>query len=122
MKKLTALISALVLLLSLCACTNPGAEDTGKPDASQDVSDGPVLTSDPPSTADMIAIATELSERRAPVSELYEAIGKPLATDYVPGCVEPDSEDGELTYSGFTVYTVRTSTREYVYDVLATEQ
>ena len=155
MKKLTALISTLALLLSLCACSDPGTAGTEsenvsqKPTASQAVSDEPSQTiassgtpsspagktetpepsaepsaaaSETPtqalSTDDLKAIAIELSERRAPVSELYAAIGQPLATDYAPGCVEPDSEDGELIYSGFTVYTVRTPDREYVYDVL----
>ena len=118
MKKLITLLSVLALLLSLCACSDPGAEGTGNTDASQNVSTEP---SETPSTADLISIALELSERRAPVSELYEAIGQPISSDYAPGCVEPGSEDGELIYDGFTVYTVRTSTREYVYDVLPAE-
>ena len=163
MKKLTALISALALLLSFCACSDqaegtPSESVSPSPAASQ----GPVLTSETPSaaptektepsqpgvepsavptektetpepsvepsaaptetgtglsTAEMIAIANELKERHAPVSELYAAIGQPNFSDYAPGCLEPDSEDGELHYDGFVVYTVRTATREYVYDV-----
>lgn len=157
MKKLTALISVLALLLSLCACSGgsagiPGEDVSKSPAASQAVSDPPGQNTDPvktpaletnspeqssgesssapadetdapgsggePSTEDLMAIALELSERRAPVSELYEAIGEPISSDYAPGCVEPGSEDGELVYDGFTVYTVRTADREYVYDVL----
>ena len=174
MKKLTALISALVLLLSFCACTDqaggtPSESTSPDPTASQAVNGGPVQntdsvetpsatptektdtpepseepssavsespevtstpaptptvqptqtpTSEPTSSADLKAIAIELSERRAPVSELYAAIGQPISSDYAPGCLEPDSEDGELIYDGFVVYTVRTATREYVYDVL----
>ena len=72
-------------------------------------------TPEPP-PADLKTIAEGLIGH--PVSELYAAIGQPLASDYAPGCIEPNSEDGELIYSGFTVYTVRTATREYVYDVL----
>ena len=150
MKKLTALISALALLLFLCACSGPGGAGTESegvspgPAASQAVSGAPVRETEPdeepsavlsgtpesseapstvsdeptqsPSSDDPKEIAISLIGR--PVSELYDAIGEPLSSDYAPGCVEPGSEDGELIYSGFTVYTVRTSTREYVYDVL----
>ena len=125
MKKLTALISALALMFLLCACSGaagdtPSESVSQAPEASQTVSDGPVQnTEDPVETpTDPKAIAIELSERRAPVSELYAAIGEPSFSDYAPGCIEPDSEDGELHYDGFVVYTVRTATREYVYDVL----
>ena len=183
MKKLTALISTLALLLTLCACSGqaggtesnhvspePGtasqavseqptrdiqpseaqepsdgpAEDTGSPEPSEEVqpSDAvpetpaptstptptPAATPEPVSTpastptpeatpaGDLKTIAEGLIGH--PVSELYAAIGQPIASDYAPGCVEPNSEDGELIYSGFTVYTVRTATQEYVYDVL----
>ena len=125
MKKLTALISALALMFLLCACSGeaggtPSESVSQTPAASQAVSDGPIQnTAGPVETpADPKAIAIELSERRAPVSELYAAIGEPIFADYEPGCLEPDSEDGELHYDGFVVYTVRTATREYVYDVL----
>lgn len=70
----------------------------------------PVPAADPKTTAQGLI--------GRPVSELYAAIGQPISSDYAPGCLEPDSEDGELIYSGFTVYTVRTATREYIYDVL----
>lgn len=138
MKKPTALISAFALLF-LCACSQaegtPSQSTSQPPAASQAVSDEPVRDTGTPSapadetdtpapsqglsTEEMKAIAIELSERRAPVSELYAAIGQPISTpDYAPGCIEPDSEDGELHYDGFVVYTVRTATQEYVYDVL----
>ena len=160
MKKLTALISVLALLLSLCACSSasegtPSAGVSKDPAASQAVSDNPVQNSEPvdsppsdpvnesdapgsggePSSfpaveSDAPGTGGELSsdERKAiaeslidhPVSELYEAIGEPISSDYAPGCVgDVASEDGELIYDGFTVYTVRTADREeYVYDVL----
>ena len=173
MKKLTALISTLALLTSLCACSGQAgsaeSEDvsTEPVTASQAVSESPSRdiepseepsaappeeteapepggevqpsaaseTSDPAQTpapsasaptptpspepdpaSDPKTVAQGLIGR--PVSELYAAIGQPIASDYVPGCVEPNSEDGELIYSGFTVYTVRTDAQEYVYDVL----
>ena len=167
MKKLTALISALALLLFLCACSSEAGVSESKsvstqPPASQAVSKEPVQDTDPvktpagetdtpeqpsgePSAApsedietpepsvssetpaveptqalsadDLKAIAVSLIDH--PVSELYDAIGQPLASDYTPSCVgDVASEDGELYYGGFTVYTVRTADREYVYDVL----
>ena len=139
MKKLTVLISAL--LLFLCACSDqaggtPSENVSQTPAASQAVSDGPVLDTETPSapvgetdapgssgelsSAERKAIALELSERRAPVSELYEAIGQPISSDYVPGCLAEgeNGEDGELYYDGFIVYTGRSSTQEeFVYDV-----
>ena len=51
------------------------------------------------------------------VTELYAAIGTPISSNYSPGCLEPNYEDGELVYPRFVVYTVRTAEREYVYDV-----
>ena len=51
-----------------------------------------------------------------PVSELYAAIGRPLASDYAPSCLV-DGDDGELTYDGFTVYTTREGDQETVYAV-----
>ena len=186
MKKLTVLISALALLLALCACSGqaggaengdgspePGAAsqstnesqdvggpppvtpvvETNKPESGEDVqppdaSEPPVDASTPdPAPEPPPASSTKPAPPQKPakpqdsapaqepapaadpketaqslighpVSELYAAIGKPISSDYAPGCLEPDSEDGELVYSGFTVYTVRTATREYVYEVL----
>ena len=128
MKKLTALISALALLLLLCACSDqaggtPSESPSQTPAPSQAVSDGPVQDTDKPSVtpaADPKAVAIELSERRAPVSELYAAIGQPIFSDYAPGCLAEgeNGEDGELHYDGFIVYTGRSSTQEeFVYDV-----
>ena len=103
MKKLTALISALALMFLLCACSGeaggtPSESVSQTPAASQAVSDGPIQnTEDPVETpADPKAIAIELSERRAPVSELYAAIGQPISIgEYVPSCLG-EGEDGEL--------------------------
>ena len=163
MKKPTALISVLALLLALSACSGqvggapsqsvppeteavsqpvsqtptqdippsetpePSAAPTEGPESpapseevppSDDVPEtsAPIQTPQPTPAADLKAIAESLINH--PVSELYAAIGQPISADYAPGCVEPGSEDGELVYDGFTVYTVRTATREYVYDVL----
>lgn len=53
-----------------------------------------------------------------PVSELYAAIGQPVSSDYAPSCLVEGGEDGELAYNGFTVYTVKDSSGETVYDVM----
>lgn len=189
MKKLTALIAALALLLSLCACSGqaggpkgdntspePGAaSQSAGGDVSQDVKPDeeppvtPVAETRSPAPSEEPQPSSSAPEASAPepapapdpvpakppvsapapapesapvpapdpepvpaadpkitarglighpVGELYAAVGQPISSDYAPGCLEPDSEDGELIYSGFTVYTVRTATREYVYDVL----
>lgn len=68
----------------------------------------------PRSAEELKAIAEGLVGR--PVSELYAAIGKPLSSDYAPSCLI-DGEDGELTYSGFVVYTERGADYETVYAV-----
>lgn len=181
MKKLTALISALALLLSLCACSGqsgstksaglspePGAAsqavnedqnnesvkeppvtpvvETNAPKSSEEPqpsADAPEISAPAPDPAptpepapapdpapkpeqapdpEPVPVSDPKTTAQGlighPVSELYAAIGQPISSDYAPGCLEPDSEDGELIYNGFTVYTVRTATREYVYDVL----
>lgn len=92
----------------------PAKPSAPAPDPKPDPAPAP--EPDPVPAADPKATAQGLIGR--PVSELYAAIGKPISSDYAPGCLEPDSEDGELVYNGFVVYTVRTATREYVYDVL----
>lgn len=65
--------------------------------------------------ADPKATAANLVGR--PVSELYAAIGQPVSSDYAPSCLVEGGEDGELTYNGFTVYTVKDASGETVYDV-----
>ena len=138
MKRLLALAACLVLALSLSACgggndtpatnppaTNPPAtstpESTNPPAA--DPTDPPAEPTDPPAESNDGASTTEDAREVAmslidhDVSELYDAIGEPISSDYSPGCLEPNSEDGELVYDGFVVYTVRTAEREYVYDV-----
>lgn len=91
---------------------------TSKPDIEPESAEvsPPELESEPIPVSNPKEIAQGLIGHS--VSELYAAIGQPISADYAPGCLEPDSEDGELVYSGFIVYTVRTATREYVYDVL----
>ena len=140
MKRLLALAACLVLAFSLSACgggndtpatntpatnepeTNPPATSQPDPtDPPADPTDPPAESTDSPAesgdaTAENLRdVAISLIDHD--VSELYDAIGEPISSDYAPGCLEPNSEDGELVYDGFVVYTVRTEEREYVYDV-----
>ena len=130
MKRLLALAACLVLALSLSACgggndtpatnppaTNPPATSTPEPtNPPADPTDPPAESNDGASTTeDAREVAMSLIDHD--VQELYDAIGEPISSDYAPGCLEPNSEDGELVYDGFVVYTVRTAEREYVYDV-----
>ena len=136
MKRLLALAACLVLALSLRACgggndtpatnppaTNPPATSTPEPtNPPADPTDSPADPTDPPAAPTEDAAGEDLREIAMSlidhdVSELYDAIGEPISSDYSPGCLEPNSEDGELVYDGFVVYTVRTEEREYVYDV-----
>ena len=50
-------------------------------------------------------------------SSLIAALGAPISSSYAPSCLGP-GEDGELIYSGFTVYTYRENGVETVEDVL----
>ncbi len=55
------------------------------------------------------------------IQSLYDAIGEPEDSMYASSCLG-EGEDGELYYSGFTVYTYRdTDGTETVYDVMQTE-
>ena len=70
---------------------------------------------EPAAPADLKSVAEGLIGR--PVSELYAAIGQPLSADYSPSCLDLDSDDGELTYDGFVVYTEGAPDNETVYAV-----
>lgn len=100
MKKLTALLLTL-LLLCLCACGNAGSGTESK-----------ALTAE-----EKKALATECIDQS--VAVLYEKVGQPVSSDYVPSCLDPDggAEDGELAYQGFIVYTYRKGDTETVVDV-----
>ncbi len=48
---------------------------------------------------------------------MIAAIGQPISSSYASSCMG-DGEDGELIYSGFTVYTYRDASGEVVQDVI----
>ncbi len=91
----------------------PGSqpEQTPEPPADPD----PEPADDPEPAADPKTVAEGLIGR--PVSELYAAIGEPLSAEYSPSCLDLDTDDGELTYDGFVVYTEGAPDNETVYDV-----
>ena len=94
----------------------PAPDPEPTPDPEPDPAPEP--TPDPTPEAspeDLKAIAQGLIGR--PVSELYDAIGQPLSADYSPSCLDLDTDDGELTYDGFVVYTAGAPDNEVVYDV-----
>ena len=57
------------------------------------------------------------------VEELYKAIGYPESQDYGPSCLgEPGSEDGQLDYEGFSVFTLVQDGVETIVDVLRDDE
>ena len=138
MKKNTAIILSLFLILTLCACSS------SQTPAAEAAKDSPAETA---STAEVTQIAEVQSEPEAAesteeaaqeavqedvsnelyetalnfidkdVSQLIDAIGEPTGTDYMPSCMG-DGDDGELYYDGFYVATYREGNEETVIDVI----
>ncbi len=99
MKKLTLLIACMLALsLCLCACGNDTHADT-QPSETETL------------TVDKKALAESCIEKT--VQELYDLIGEPESSEYVPSCLGP-GEDGNLYYADFTVYTYREGDTETV--------
>ena len=132
MKKLIALLMAVLMLLALCACGKT-QEPTKEPDApkveepavtdpqpseepSEEPSEGP--SEDQPTEPEQSAFELAESCLDLPVEDLYALIGEPEGSDYAPSCLNPGvGEDGNLYYDGFVVYTYREGDSEVVYDV-----
>ena len=130
MKRYAALLIALCMVLTLCACGSGG--DDPKADAGQPT-EMPSVTAPPAgeeSGGDMVAAddnkapdadlsgGSDLTSEEAQlalslvgqdVSQLIEQIGEPGSTYYAASCIAPDggAEDGQLRYDGFTVTTLR---------------
>ena len=128
MKKLTCLLLALTLLLGLAACGEEPAEVTEEPAAGSvepveesappaEESVAPAEESEAPAEEEPSPLEAAKEFEGAPLEDLIAAIGEPLSSDYAPSCLGP-GEDGELIYSGFTVYTYRENGVETVEDVL----
>ena len=131
MKKWIAMLLALMLLATLCACKDAGADtpETTEILIEEIPEDEEIPTEEepvPPEEVDEtvpldvinadMALAESCMDKS--VEELYMLIGEPLSADYAPSCLNPgQGEDGNLYYDGFVVYTYRegeTETVQYV--------
>ena len=134
MKKLIALLMAVLMLLALCACGKT-QESTKEPDApkveepavtdpqpseepSEEPSEGP--SEEQPTEPEQSAFELAESCLDLPVEDLYALIGEPASSEYAPSCLV-EGEDGALYYDGFVVYTYREGDTETVTYVEATE-
>lgn len=132
MRRLFTFLLLAAALLSLAACgssktdaeapADPGAVVTSDPAGAPVVTPAPPEETEPPKVTDspadgempenaekadsndLMEIAKAFIGRD--VSELIDAIGEPISSDYAPGCLG-SGEDGELKYDGFSVYTYR---------------
>ena len=130
MKKITLILLALCLMLSLAAC---GKEEAPAPTEAP----APVVTETPAAPAAPAPTEAPAPVEEAPaepsdmekaesciggsVEDLYDLIGEPQSSDYAPSClggVATGGEDGMLYYDGFIVYTYREGDNERVDVVL----
>ena len=105
MRKITSMILPAALLLALSACGSPEPQPTESLE--------PTPAPSPPTATKEAAMA--FIGRSA--ASMIAAIGQPISSSYASSCMG-DGEDGELIYSGFTVYTYRDASGEVVQDVI----
>ena len=123
MKKNIALLLAVILTLSVCAC------GTETPAREQGTDVPPMLTAAPGQSSGEGAVeqgsAVEPeNEAKAQaeklvgksIADLIAALGEPLSSSYAPSCLG-SGEDGEYIYDGFTVYTYKENGTELVRSV-----
>lgn len=140
MKKIFVLLFTLVFaVLLLAACGSETHEptvvietpapvaETAEPEltpAVQTAEPEPAETEEPAAAGldeEKYQIALGLID--ASVEELYDAIGYPEYQDYGPSCLgEPGSEDGQLDYEGFSVFTLVQDGVETIVDVLRDDE
>lgn len=134
MKKVSALLLILALVLSLAAC---GSNAAGSEDE-----EAPVLTAELPGasqkapaaepTAAPEATAAPAKEKKSdkaeavervlkmkgqPVKDLIEQFGEPISREYSSSCLIAGGKDGQLIYADFVVYTiVQPDGTETIYD------
>ena len=127
MKKLIALLLAVLMFASLCACGETAPETPETTERKTNETTAAQVPEDPTEeateeatetipvavgNADM-ALAESCIDKS--VEELYELIGEPISADYAPSCLNPGvGEDGNLEYDGFIVYTYREGDQETV--------
>ena len=126
MKKLTAILLCVLLLLALAGCGKtetpaPTAEPTAEPSEAPAATETLAPTQAPAEEApDVTATVEAIREMIGqPVQDLYDFIGEPTGgTDYGPSCLVTGGQDGQLFYEGFCVYTiVQPDGAESIYDV-----
>ena len=93
----------------------PSPTPSPTPEPTPEPTPAPTPEPTPEPTVDRRAIARGLIG--SSVGALYAAIGSPSAAYYSPSCLDLDSNDGELIYDGFVVYTIGAPNNEVVYDV-----
>ena len=136
MKKLMALLLAIMMLATLCACGAATPETPETPEIPE-VTEGEQdeITEATEEEAPIEEVTEEVTETipvavgnadmalaesciDKTVDELFALIGEPINADYAPSCLNPGvGEDGNLEYDGFIVYTYRegdTETVQYV--------
>lgn len=107
---------------------NTASSTQNKPQQSQTPSKPSVSSSGSTSSSANSGNSASSSEKKAPTksdaqafigksaSSMIAAIGAPASKSYASSCMG-DGEDGELHYSGFTVYTYKEGSSEKVTDV-----
>ena len=125
MKKIFALLLALLMLAGLCACGAAETEETAESSEETALVEETVVE-EAASASDVTVrdVQTEevsaLDEEKFAAAEgcigesadtLIETIGEPSFTEYASSCMEMNAEDGVLYYTqyGFYVFTLRSS-------------
>ena len=106
------IVICLCLMLVLTACGGTAEPTTPSTDPSS-----PTQSSDPTqgekTAEELVALALTFMDK--PVEGLYAIIGQPNDSDYAPSCLGNEgSEDGNLYYDGFIVYTLKDGDTETV--------
>lgn len=119
MKKMIALLLAVLMMAGLCACEGEETPATQPPVSQTDPSNEPAQPTEPSEVqpTEPEKTAFELAEECIDKSleELISLIGEPDSADYAPSCLNPGvGEDGNLYYEGFVVYTYREGDKETV--------
>lgn len=103
------LVICLCMMLVLTGCG--GTADPTTPSSPPTNPSNPTEGAKTP--AELVALALTFVDK--PVEELYALIGQPNSSDYAPSCLGSEgSEDGNLYYDGFIVYTLKDGDTETV--------
>lgn len=109
MKKWIVLLVCL-MSLGLSACVMVTVEKDGHTDTKPSETETQ-STETQTDTKDLKALAESCIDKS--VQELYDLVGEPDSSEYVPSCLG-SGEDGNLYYADFTVYTYREGDMETV--------